>query len=304
MAARPAHPSRRNLESGQPMAVVLVAGTHPEAGATTVAAALAHRLAYAGHTVRLERLAGDDRAAADALAFATFEVADASGEPVEAGAIRDASGAVTLVEAPAGAGAAALANQLGARLVLVAREGDTSAAAEAADGMLFLTHALREAPRQFVEDRTLAAPTVGRLIDASRSQVLTWGDDARDATCDHIVVGAISHDPDVAYFRRFPRACIVTRAERVDIALAAMSTAPPLLILTGGGEPSPYIIDRVAAASETTLALAPEGTVETVRDIEGQFGRDPFAGEAKFERAGALAADAIDDATLQALLGR
>ena len=89
--------------------------------------------------------------------------------------------------------------------------------------------------------------------------------------------------------------------------------APPLSSIStivfgnrrpGGGEPSPYIIDRVASTNETSLVLAPEGTVETVRDIEGQFGRDPFSGQAKFERAGQLAADAIDGATLEALLGR
>src|SRR5690606_23836124 len=127
-------------ESGQPMAVVLVAGTHPEAGVTTVAAALAHHLAYAGQTVRLERLAGDDRAAADATTFAGIEVAEASGEPVEVASVRDASRTVTLVEAPAGADGAALATQLGARLGLGGHEGNTAAAAEAADGLLILTH--------------------------------------------------------------------------------------------------------------------------------------------------------------------
>ena len=51
-----------------------------------------------------------------------------------------------------------------------------------------------------------------------------------------------------------------------------------------------------------SLLLAPEGTVETVRDIEATFGASPFSGEDKVERIGALAAAALDDATLAALV--
>jgi BioD-like phosphotransacetylase family protein len=96
---------------------------------------------------------------------------------------------------------------------------------------------------------------------------------------------------------------VVTRAERVDIALSALRTQTECLILTGGGEPSPYILDRVAASRSTTLLLAPEGTVETVRDIEGTFGRVAFSGEAKVERAAELVGAALDDAAVSALLG-
>ena len=63
------------------MAVIVVGGAEPEAGATTVAVGLAHRLAYAGHSVRIERLGGDDRATADAALFATLDFATSSGEP-------------------------------------------------------------------------------------------------------------------------------------------------------------------------------------------------------------------------------
>ncbi|MEX2046513.1 MAG: hypothetical protein WEE03_05070, partial [Chloroflexota bacterium] len=83
------------------MAVIVVAGTEPGAGASTIAAGIAHRLAYAGHSVRLERLAGDARAVADATAFATFEIAEASGRPVIAAAAPRAG--IVVLEAPAGA---------------------------------------------------------------------------------------------------------------------------------------------------------------------------------------------------------
>jgi BioD-like phosphotransacetylase family protein len=123
------------------------------------------------------------------------------------------------------------------------------------------------------------------------------------AVCEHIVIGAISHDSDQPYFARFPRKAVVTRAEKVDIALSALRAGDTeCLILTGGSDPSPYLLDRVGAARVTTLLLAPEGTVETIRDIEGSFGRGPFSGAAKAERAGLLMAAALDDDAVAALV--
>ena len=282
------------------MPLILVAGS-AEAGASTVAAGLAHRLAASGRPARLERLAGDARAEADATAFAALEFARAGGTPVEASALSTDGDEVVIAEAPAGVDGAALAAELGARLVGVAREG--SGDGGASNGAIALaTHARAGGPLALPEDRLLAAPTVGTLIAASGAQVLARSTEGDAAICEHIVVGPIASDAGDEYFGRFERSAVVTRAEKVDVALAALRVDPECLILSGGGEPSPYLLDRVASSRRTTLLLAPEGTVETVRDIEGSFGRSAFAGEAKAERAGELMAAAIDDDTLASLL--
>lgn len=282
------------------MTLILVAGVAPAAGATTVAVGLAHRLAYAGHNVRLARLArlgGDARAAVDAAAFASVEFSDSTGAPIDA-PLPDAVGVVTILEAPSGADAAALASEHGARLVLVGPAGS----AIPAGATLLVNHADTTGLRRLGEDRLLAAPTVGRLIEASGAQVLTRSRDGEAAVCEHLVIGAISHDAADAYFNRFPRRAVIARAEKVDLALAAMLTGSECLILTGGHDPSPYILDRAASTRDTTLLLAPGGTVETMRDLEGTFGTASFSGEAKVERIGGLMRVAIDDATLAALL--
>jgi BioD-like phosphotransacetylase family protein len=208
---------------------------------------------------------------------------------------------VTVVDASNQPDAAGLAGRLGAKLLLVTTPAGIDAAP--ADATVLVNHARRSALLQLSEDRLLAAPTVGELIAASNARVLARSIEGERALCEHIVIGAISHDSDQPYFARFPRKAVVTRAEKVDIALSALRTDAECLILTGGSDPSPYLIDRVASGRTTTLLLAPEGTVETVRDIEGTFGRSAFAGEAKAERAGALMAAALDDATLARLLG-
>lgn len=282
------------------MALILVAG-EPEAGATTVAVGLAQGLARAGRPCRLERLSGDVRAEADAAVFATLEFATSSGAPVEREALH-AGDEVVVVEAPSGRDGAALAGALGARLVTVTRGSGGEAPPTASGSLPLVTHTRAGGALALPEDRLLAAPTVAVLIAASGAQVLAQSVEGGAAVCEHIVIGAIAVDAADVYFSRFERTAIVTRAEKVDVALAALRTDPECLILSGGGEPSPYLLDRVASARRTTLLLAPEGTVETVRDIEGSFGRAPFSGVAKAERAGELMAEALDAAALEALL--
>lgn len=285
------------------MPLILVAGTEAGAGATTLAVGLAHRIAYAGHEVTLARIAGDGRAEGDAHLFATLDIAAASGEPVAEAALPGLAalawaGGIVVAEVAAGVDAAALASRLGARLVLVGRAGTPVSV-----GATFIVnHARTAGPLALAEDRLLAAPSVAQIIEASGATVLARSVAGDSAVLEHIVIGAISHDSDEPYFRRFPRKAVVTRSERVDIVLSALRTETECLVLTGGAEPSPYILDRVAAERSTTLLLAPHGTVETIREIEGTFGRAAFAGEAKVQRIGALIAEVIDDATLAQLI--
>lgn len=278
------------------MARILVAASTPGAGATTVAVGLAHRLAYAGHDVRIERLSGDARAAADAAVFAALDFCASTGTPVDVGAVPD--GAVVVIEAPAGIDAAALASRLGAKLVAV--DGGSGAPSGAA--LTILNRARKGGARTLPEDRLLAAPTVGQIAESARARVLVRSQEGDRAVIEHVVIGAISHDSADTYFARFPRKAVVCRAEKTDLGLAALLTGAELLVLSGGNDPSPYLLDRAGASRATTVLLAPEGTVETVRDIEGLYGTVPFSHAAKVERAGELIAAALDDASLASLL--
>lgn len=280
------------------MARILVAGSERGAGATTVAVGLASIVSNMGRRVRVERLTGDDRATDDAELFGELEVGAGSGEPLTPDQVTEGRG-VLILEAPAGADPAALASQLDARLVFVRIAG--SDAEPPVGATLIETHSQHAVAGAMPEDRALAAPRVAELIAASGAEVLTRSEAGERAVCDHLVVGAISHDPADDYFSRFPRKAVVTRNGRVDLALAAMLTGTECLILSGGGAPSPYILDRAAANRETTLLLTSGTTVETVHDIEGCFGTSPFSGESKVARAGELLAAALDADTMAAL---
>jgi hypothetical protein len=57
-------------------------------------------------------------------------------------------------------------------------------------------------------------------------------------------------------------------------------------VLTGGGQPSPYLLDRVSnSRRDVSVLLAERGTVDVMRSLEGLFGRSRFEGEAKLLRA-------------------
>lgn len=290
------------------MARILVAGSESGAGATTVAVGLASVVANAGQSVRVERLAGDDRASDDAEVFGELEVGAGSGDPLTVEQVTakqvNGGGGVLILEGPAGADAGALASQLGARLVFVRPAGSDAPLPDGAPSgaTVIETHAAHATAGAVPEDRALAAPRVAELIAASGAEVLTRSEAGERAVCDHLVVGAISHDPADDYFGRFERKAVVTRNGRVDLALAAMLTGTECLILSGGGAPSPYVLDRAAAGRETTLLLTSGTTVETMHDIEGCFGTSPFSGESKVARAGELLAAALDAETVSALI--
>jgi BioD-like phosphotransacetylase family protein len=274
------------------MATLIIASSEPRVGRSLIAAAIAYRLGRDGHSVTLVRVEGDEGAAADGATFARLEGIVSTGTPLSVEQAVAVEGNL-IVEVPPG-DVAFLANKLAAKVLIVG--GNSSApldvspdliqgtvitglpasavdAARARDGVLAV----------LAEDPTLAAPSVAdiqRVLQARRIA----GDD--DATIDRVMIGTVSSDAAAPYFANRLRTCIVTRFDKTDIQLAALQTDLHCLVLTGGGEPSPYLLDRVVGhRQDVALLLAEPGTVESVRAIEGLFGTSRFDGEGKLLRA-------------------
>ena len=109
-----------------------------------------------------------------------------------------------------------------------------------------------------------------------------------------MLIGAISHDSADDYFGRYSSKAVISRAEKVDLGLAALLANAECLLLTGGHEPSPYLLDR-ASASATTVALSPNSTTVTAKDIEGIFGISSFNHLEKADRIFELLSADIPD---------
>jgi len=115
-------------------------------------------------------------------------------------------------------------------------------------------------------DRTMAGVTVAELADALGAEQLTDGDD--EAPIERFVVGAMSPDAALRYFRRARDAAVVTGGDRAEIQSAAIE-APGVrcLVLTGGHRPSGAVLGA-AAEKGVPVLLVQSDTLTAVERAE------------------------------------
>lgn len=295
------------------MPALLIASAEPLAGKTAVAVGLAQRLRDEGRRVALFRLGGDDHAAADAALFASLPFnSHPSQEPLAPSAVSSAAAQadVTIVEAPAGHPAEALA-ALGGKALAVHRYR-----AQGLDPLSDLCRALggslagvvatcvperrKERVAQELaaaglsalalvpEDRTLAAPTLAQLSAALEAEAAYLEEDGQ-RLIERPLISSISADPGQAYFTYHRPSAVIVRSDKPDQQLAALNAGVPCLIITGGRSPLSYVLDR-AQGEEVPILQTGLDTVSTVRRIEEMYAAVPFAGQAKIERVASLLA--------------
>jgi BioD-like phosphotransacetylase family protein len=275
------------------MSIIVIASSEPRVGRSLIAAAIAYRTGRAGTAVTLARLSGDASAAADASAFAALDGIITPGRAVAIKDLRSLSGEI-VVEAPPGP-VQALATELNARVVEVATpsSGATDASPDTLAGRIFVrvpgadARALAEQPSVLAvlrEDRLLAAPAVADIAAAIEGRWLAGK--GSDGSIANVMIGTVASDAAEPYFGNRARTCVVTRFDKTDVQLAALQTDLACLVLTGDGEPSPYLLDRVRSSREDISVLAaPRSTVDTVRAMESLFCASRFEGNAKLARA-------------------
>ena len=282
------------------MAVLLVASSEPRAGRSLIAAALAYRLARDGAQVTLARLAGDESASPDAATFAALDNLLAPESPMTLEAVRSLAGDVVL-EAPPGS-VHDLASSLEARVIAVG--GATSPEIDALKDER-IGKIITRVPAAAVatvraragvlavlpEDRVLAAPSLDDLAAALEGRWLHRR--AERQSIGRVMIGTVASDAGSPYFGNRERVCVITRFDKTDVQLAALLTDLRCLVITGDGEPSPYLLDRVRSLpDEVSLLSVPGSTVETMARVETLYGRSRFDGEVKLRRV----VEMLDDA--------
>ena len=284
------------------MTRILVTSTLAGDGKSVVAAGLAAALRGTGRTVRLARLNDSDSAPADAAQLAKVNGVRSSGEPSSAEAV-PADTDHTVIEASSAEGVEA------DHTVLVVRHGqaddDTVAralAAVAPDAVIVngvpehgsaaalarITALGGPAAAALPQDRHLAAPTVRDLAPALAGD-LSGDADLFDEASRDLVIGPVSAHEGMDYFRKYPNKTLITRHDRIDIALGALDYEPLCLILAGGAPTLPYVHQR-AERESFALIVTPLTTLEAVDAIGPLYGSSAFSGERKLETAIALVA--------------
>lgn len=291
------------------MARILIVGTLHGDGASVAAAGLAASLRAQGRTVRLARVGHDDHAQADAAQFQRLNGVRANPDPADT--IDDIPHDTdhTIIELPRNHAPTRSDRSEHDRLILITRhaEADDDTLSQAIadtnpDGVIVnatpphteaAAHAriesLNASPiATLPEDRHLASPIVRDIapaIDGTLSGDHTLFDEAsRD-----LVVGPVSAHEGMDYFRKYPNKTIVSRHDRIDIALGALDYQPLCLILSGGEPTLPYVAQR-AERESFALITTPLTTVETVDAIGPLYGQSPFSGARKLSAAAQLVA--------------
>jgi uncharacterized protein len=142
------------------------------------------------------------------------------------------------------------------------------------------------------QERLLLSISVRELAGFLNGQILNCADKA-DELVEHLMVGAMSVDSALTYFRRKPNKAVITGGDRPDIQLAALETSTKCLILTGNLKPSPIILGRAEEVG-VPMILVRQDTLTTVEVIERFFGKTRFHLEKKVQRFQEMLQDRFD----------
>jgi BioD-like phosphotransacetylase family protein len=150
------------------------------------------------------------------------------------------------------------------------------------------------------QERLLLSVSVGELAEFLSGKILCCADKV-DELVEHLMVGAMSVDSALTYFRRKPNKAVITGGDRPDIQLAALETSTKCLILTGNLQPSPIILGRAKEVG-VPMILVRQDTLSTVEVIERFFGKTRFHQEKKVQRFEEMLEDRFDFERLYAAL--
>lgn len=150
-------------------------------------------------------------------------------------------------------------------------------------------------------ERVLLSVSVRELAEGVRGEILC-AEGALEELVEHLLVGAMSAESALTYFRRRPNKAVITGGDRPDIQLAAMETSTRCLILTGNIRPGPQIISR-AEELGIPIILTRHDTMTAIERIEGFFGKTRFHQEKKVKRFEELLNEHMDFKELYESLG-
>ncbi len=115
------------------------------------------------------------------------------------------------------------------------------------------------------EQLEMTAPTVQEICDVLGGEVLA-GKETMQRIVEDILVGAMTLEGALRYFRRSANKAVITGGDRSDIALAALETSTSILILTGNLYPDVKVLAR-AREKGVAVLLVPNDTYTTIEKL-------------------------------------
>jgi BioD-like phosphotransacetylase family protein len=120
------------------------------------------------------------------------------------------------------------------------------------------------------QSRELFSPTVREILKELDGELL-YGEEHLDRLVDQFLIGAMTPDNALKWFRRAKNLGVITSGDRADICLAALETDTNLLILTGGMGPDIRTISR-AKEVQVPIMMTAHDTYTTAQIVNGLVG--------------------------------
>lgn len=150
-------------------------------------------------------------------------------------------------------------------------------------------------------DPLLLALTVNEIAEFLDAEILNSPEQGEELV-ENLLVGAMTVDRALSYFRRQPYKAVITGGDRSDIQLAALETSTRCIILTGNILPSPIVLSQ-AEELGVPMLLAKQDTLSVVETLERYFGKLPFHQPRKVRRFQELLTERLDFQKFYADLG-
>lgn len=111
----------------------------------------------------------------------------------------------------------------------------------------------------------VTSPTVKEYLEVLGGEILA-GEESLERVVEDVVIGAMTIESALIYFRRSPNKAVITGGDRSEIAMAALETSTSVLILTGGLYPDIKVISR-ADEKNIPVILVHNDTYSTIEKL-------------------------------------
>ena len=141
------------------------------------------------------------------------------------------------------------------------------------------------------KDSILAGLFVSEIKEFLNGEFLVEG---KDMIIEQLIIGAMSPQSAIKYFRNARNAALITGGDRVDLHLVALDAINiKCLILTGNLKPPQVTIDK-AREKGVPIILVKDDTLTTTEKLDEIFGKSRVRGKIKIERVKELVESFVD----------
>ena len=147
------------------------------------------------------------------------------------------------------------------------------------------------------EDRTLLASTVDQVVEHLNGEYALKIDDRSTELIENFLVGGWTMDEGALYFSTKDNKAVITRGDRPDLQMSALSTETACLIMTKGIKPIEYV-EYEAQEEGVSIVVVDKDTISTMESLNSLVDNSKFDHISKLERLHELIKSEVDSASL------